>query len=61
MAETRRKFDQDFKAGTVRLDRETGRPIACTNRFANHMHVSGVPEHLADQAKATTSVASVSR
>jgi transposase len=28
MAETRRKFDQDFKEGAVRLDRETGRPIA---------------------------------
>src|SRR5438045_3384948 len=28
MAETRRKFDQDFKAGAVRLVRETGKPIA---------------------------------
>ena len=28
MAETRRKFDQDFKEGAVRLVRETGRPIA---------------------------------
>ena len=27
MAETRRKFDQDFKEGAVRLVRETGRPI----------------------------------
>ena len=28
MAETRRKFDQDFKEGAVRLVRETGKPIA---------------------------------
>jgi transposase len=28
MAETRRKFDTDFKEGAVRLVRETGRPIA---------------------------------
>src|ERR1044072_7203872 len=28
MAETRRKFDSDFKEGAVRLVRETGRPVA---------------------------------
>jgi transposase-like protein len=28
MRETRRKFDQDFKEGAVRLVRETGKPIA---------------------------------
>jgi transposase len=28
MAESRRKFDQDFKEGAVRLVRETGRPVA---------------------------------
>lgn len=28
MAETRRKFDQDFKEGAVRLVRETGKPVA---------------------------------
>jgi transposase len=28
MPESRRKFDQDFKEGAVRLVRETGRPIA---------------------------------
>jgi transposase len=28
VAESRRKFDQDFKEGAVRLVRETGRPIA---------------------------------
>jgi transposase len=28
MAESRRKFDQDFKEGAVRLVRETGKPIA---------------------------------
>jgi transposase len=28
MAETRRKFDQDFREGAVRLVRETGKPVA---------------------------------
>ncbi|MGH3498418.1 MAG: transposase [Nocardioidaceae bacterium] len=28
MSESRRKFDQDFKVGAVRLVRETGHPIA---------------------------------
>jgi transposase len=28
MGETRRKFDQDFRDGAVRLVRETGKPIA---------------------------------
>lgn len=28
MTETRRAFDQEFKAGAVRLVRETGKPIA---------------------------------
>jgi len=28
MGETRRKFDEDFKEGAVRLVRETGKPIA---------------------------------
>ena len=28
MGEARRKFDQDFKEGAVRLVRETGKPIA---------------------------------
>ena len=28
MAETRRKFDHDFRKGAVRLVRETGKPIA---------------------------------
>ena len=28
MSETRRKFEQDFKEGAVRLVRETGRPSA---------------------------------
>jgi transposase len=28
MARTRRKFDEDFKVGAVRIVRETGKPIA---------------------------------
>jgi len=28
MVEKRRKFDEDFKAGAVRMVRETGKPIA---------------------------------
>ncbi|MDT0352834.1 transposase [Pseudonocardia charpentierae] len=28
MARTRRKFDEDFRAGAVRIVRETGKPIA---------------------------------
>jgi transposase len=28
MAETRRKFDEDFKIGAVRIVRESGKPVA---------------------------------
>ena len=28
MGETRRKFDEDFKVGAVRIVRETGKPIS---------------------------------
>ena len=32
MVETRRKFDQDFREGAVRIVRETGKPIAQVGR-----------------------------
>jgi transposase len=32
MSESRRKFDQDFREGAVRLVRETGKPIAVVAR-----------------------------
>lgn len=32
MAASRRKFDQDFRAGAVRIVRETGRPVAAVAR-----------------------------
>ena len=32
MAETRRKFDEDFRQGAVRIVRETGKPIALVAR-----------------------------
>jgi hypothetical protein len=34
MAESRRKFDQDFREGAVRIVRETGRPIAQVARVS---------------------------
>jgi transposase len=32
VAETRRKFDEDFRQGAVRIVRETGKPIAVVAR-----------------------------
>ena len=32
MAETRRKFDHDFRVGAVRIVRETGKPIVAVAR-----------------------------
>ena len=37
MAETRRKFDRDFKEGAVRLVRETGKSIA---QIANELGIN---------------------
>ena len=45
MAEARRKFDEDFKQGAVRLVRETGKPIAQVARelgFTRGRWVTGV-------------------
>ena len=51
MAETRRKFDRDFKEGAVRLVRETGRPIA---EVARDLGVSeGTPGELGERRPAT--------
>ena len=36
MAETRRKFDQDFKEGAVRLVRETGKPDRAGRQGPGH-------------------------
>jgi hypothetical protein len=33
MAETRRRFDREFREGAVRIVRETGKPIAQVARF----------------------------
>ena len=38
MAESRRRFDQDFKEGAVRIVRETGRPVA---QVARELGVNG--------------------
>jgi len=38
VGETRRKFDQDFRDGAVRIVRETGKPIA---RVARELGVNG--------------------
>ena len=45
MAETRSKFDQDFKEGAVRLVRETGRRIV---RVARNLGINEGPRKLGD-------------
>jgi hypothetical protein len=42
MAETRRKFDADFKEGAIRLVRETGRPIAQAATFRPGLRPEGM-------------------
>ena len=50
MAETRRKFDQDFKEGAVRLVRETGKPIA---QVAKDLGINeGTPGELGERGPA---------
>jgi transposase-like protein len=39
MGETRRKFDQDFREGAVRLVRETGKPIAQVSTLRGDCHI----------------------
>jgi hypothetical protein len=46
MAETRRKFDQDFREGAVRLVRETGKPIAQVARAPAPSRPGGPPQEL---------------
>ena len=49
MAESRRKFDQDFKEGAVRLVRETGHSIA---RIAKDPAITGeLPEETSTGAE----------
>jgi hypothetical protein len=43
MGETRRKFDNDFWEGAVRLVRETGKPIAQVARGAPHRPAGAGP------------------
>lgn len=43
MTKTRRKFDQDFRDGAVRLVCETGKPIAQVARGSGHSRDAGQP------------------
>ena len=55
MAETRRKFDADFREGAVRLVRETGKPVAQVARdlvesrqFRGHFHYAAFGAQLSN-------------
>ena len=57
MAETRRKLDQDFNEGAVRLVRKAGRPVAevaaeVRRLFAAHRGTYGSPRIIADLREA---------
>ena len=47
--ETRRKFDEDFKEGAVRLVRETGKPIA---QVAKDLGINAGPWELGERGPA---------
>ncbi len=48
MSETRRKFDEDFKIGAVRIVRESGKPIA---QVARELGINGELNHLTSRTE----------
>jgi len=56
MGETRRKFDQDFREGAVRLVRETGKPVAQVARdLGNWSMLTGAAGTAVTGSRARTS------